>query len=82
MEQPLQSAEQVKESTEQGEEDTGAGSDGGHDSREGLDELDVENDGEETSCDEDSSDDDVSVTVEAPATWHANCVAWQAYFSL
>ncbi|KAI9985417.1 hypothetical protein PInf_004774 [Phytophthora infestans] len=72
MEPPLSSAEQVEESTEQGEEDTGAGSERRHDSRKDLDELDVGSDGEEASNDEEGNDDDVIVTAEAPATWYAD----------
>ncbi|ETM41862.1 hypothetical protein L914_12377 [Phytophthora nicotianae] len=96
MEPPL-SAEQ--ESTEQGDEEIGAGSDD-HNSHEdpsdlGVenddedvnvendgDDVDVENDAEEASNDEASNDGDVSVSVDALSTWHADWDTWQAYFSL
>lgn len=83
-EPPVPGAEQFEDSAEQEDEDASAGFDNREDV-EGLDDVDVltvENDGEEASNEEDRSDGNVSVTVKAPATWHADWDAWLAYLLL
>lgn len=41
----------------------------------------MDNDAEEASHDEVSEDGEVSVSVDAPSTWHADWNDWQAYFT-